>query len=459
MNKFEEIRHPASFRDPAGFMFWKHGVLYRQINRGYADTFQRLEESGIYGELIEKGWLIQHERVLEPMNGDPDAAIWIRPELLPFISYPYEWSFDMLRDAALLTLSIAEYALEKEWMLKDASPYNVQWRQGRPILIDSLSFEPYREIPWVAYRQFCSSFLSPLLLMHYQKRHLPELFLAWPDGVPIELAAGLLPRKSRWSVHTFLHIHLQARYARKNEAGNERSLSMPKSKLQRILLSLRTLIASLKSPDLATTWSDYYEEAAQRGPYLEDKKKLIETWLSEMPKLRTAADLGANEGVFSQLLADKADMVVAADIDPECINRLYQLEKKKPHSKINLIVQDIAQPSPGIGVANKERTTFHERLQVELILALALVHHLAIERKIPLATLAAWLAPMTQDLIIEWVPSDDEKAAQLLNRIDGEKPAYSQQLFESTFSKHFSIHRQSALAGSNRLLYWLKRKT
>ena len=453
------IQHPASFRDPAGFVLIHDGQLYRQVNRTYAPVFEQLMQSGFDQKLIAEGHLIPHEVVSPVPVADPEAAYWLKPERLPFISYPSEWSFDMLRDAALLTLQIQQQAIEAGWSLKDATPYNVQWKEGRPVFIDTLSFEPYQEKPWVAYRQFCQQFLAPLLIMHYCKKHLPELYRAWPDGIPADLAPRLLPWRSRWSVHVALHIHLQARYARREAVATEKIIGLSKARLQRLLLSLQTLIKSLKTPASDTEWASYYEEASQRGVYLEKKEALIRQWLEEAGPLRGAADLGANDGRFAEILGASSGYVIAADIDPACINRLYRRQQnKEADPRLFPVVQDLALPSPNCGAADRERQSFQSRLRTDLILALALIHHLAIGRKMPFAMMAEWLAPMAPDLIIEFVPPEDEKAAQLLNRLEGLPPAYSQELFEASFSMLYNLYKKSPVDGSVRTLYWWKRK-
>ena len=187
-------KHPSSFRDPSGYIFLHGGILYRQVNQSYAASFETFMNGGCYTALTEKQWLLPHTRIQENLTGDASWYATIRPEPLSFISYPCEWSFDMLKDAALLTLQVLKTSLSHGMILKDASAYNIQFHKGRPVFIDTLSFEPYKEEePWVAYRQFCEHFLGPLLLMHYRKLPLHPLWLAWPDGIPLQVTRALLP--------------------------------------------------------------------------------------------------------------------------------------------------------------------------------------------------------------------------------------------------------------------------
>jgi len=200
---------PGSFRDPAGFVFRRDGQLLRQVNRLGADDYELLMGTGLYASLRERGWLVEHEETTERPMVPANAYKVLRPRAVDFVSYPYEWSFSQLQDAALLTLDAHLLALEHGMSLKDATAYNVQFAEGRPVLIDTLSFGPYREgEPWVAYRQFCQHFLAPLALMAHTDVRLNQLLRSYIDGVPLDLASRLLPGRTRWQPGLLVHIHL-----------------------------------------------------------------------------------------------------------------------------------------------------------------------------------------------------------------------------------------------------------
>ncbi|RYZ39817.1 MAG: SAM-dependent methyltransferase, partial [Sphingobacteriales bacterium] len=237
--------HPSSYRDPSGFIFRHNGVVYRQVNRRFKADFDRFITSGCYKALVDANLLIPHEEIDENLTGSNDYYKTLRPEQVPFISYPYEWSFDMLRDAALLTLQVLKLAMDHGMMLKDATPYNIQWYKGRLIFIDTLSFVAYEERPWIAYRQFCEQFLAPLLLMHYSKTSLQPLSLAWMEGIPLQEASKLLPFKSRFSLHTFLHIHLHAKVSRSKTGHATRPAVFKRQKMNNLITSLSLLINKL----------------------------------------------------------------------------------------------------------------------------------------------------------------------------------------------------------------------
>jgi hypothetical protein len=451
------IHHPSSYRDPSGFIFESNVVLYRQVNISFKENFNLFIESGCYEHLVKKELLIPHERIQENLTGSDEYYRTIKPEKIEFISYPYEWSFNMLKDAALLTLHLVKEALPFGLIIKDASPYNIQWHKGKFIFIDTLSFEKYKETPWIAYRQFCESFLGPLLIMHYSKKQLSELMLAWPDGIPLATILSLLPKRSRFSLHTYLHIHLHAKLSQKKSEGPEKTRTLSKQKLLNLIGSLEILITKLKVPDQKSEWSEYYDEAAQRKDYLDQKKKIIAGWLDEMKDVKTAADLGANEGEFSKLLAEKNIFAIAADLDPYCINNLYKKIKDTGEKNIQPLVINLSNPSPAIGVNNEERSSFISRTKVDLLFALALVHHLAIGKNIPMEMIADLFSRMGRKLIIEFIPKEDDKVKLMLGRKKDIYDNYSETNFVKAFEKYFTVIDKKIIPGSGRVLYLMNK--
>lgn len=451
------IHHPSSYRDPSGFIFEKEGALYRQVNISFKEHFDHFIQSGCYKHLVEKGLLIAHEQINGNLTGDGNYYATLKPEKILFISYPYEWSFDMLKDAALLTLGLLRAALQFEMILKDATPYNIQWYNGRFIFIDTLSFEKYAATPWIAYRQFCETFLGPLLIMHYSKQHLQQLQLAWPDGIPLNIIQSLLPKRSRFSLHTYLHIHLHNSISSKKQTTTDKLQKFPKQKLLNLIASLETLISKLKIPAKESVWSEYYGEVSQRKDYLKQKKNIIAGWLGELKGIKTAADLGANEGEFSKLIAEKNIRVIAADFDPYCINKLYSSIKNNNEKNIQPVVLDLSNPTPPAGVNNEERDSFLNRINADVTVALALIHHLAIGKNIPFEKIADMFGRTGKYLIIEFVPKEDEKVQLMLTRKPDIYRAYDRNNFELVFSRHFTIEKKEMAGESKRILYLMKK--
>jgi len=447
--------HPSSYRDPSGFIFTKDNILYRQVNKRYAPDFDQFINSGCYDKLVREHLLIRFETVNENLTGSPEWHTTLKPERIPFISYPYEWSFDMLKDAALLTLRLVKETMAFGLMLKDATPGNIQWHRGRMVFIDTLSFERYNETEaWIAYRQFCEQFLGPLLLMHYNKMPLQQLFLAWPEGVPLHVTSSLLPYRSRFSLYTYLHIHLHAKISNRDKQDRDKKVKFSRQKLLNLINSLESLVNKCKLPPQKSAWSAYYDEANERGDYLEEKKKIVSEWVSSLEGITTAADLGANDGVFAKLLADRHIETIAADQDPYCINNLYLSVRESGLRNVQPLVADLANPSPATGVNNRERASCIDRVRTDLVLALALVHHLAIGRNIPFElTVQFFNSIRPRYLIIEFVPKNDVKVQQMLKGRKDIFDRYTENEFTVSFQSCFRIQRRQPISDSGRVLY------
>lgn len=451
------IPHPSSYRDPSGFMFGKDGVLYRQVNLSYKEHFEKFISSGLYDDLQKQGLLIPHREIRENLTGTADWFTTLEPENIPFISYPYEWSFSMLKDAALLTLGLAKLALKHGMILKDATPFNIQFHQSKPVFIDSLSFEIYNESePWIAYRQFCECFLSPILLAHHLKQPVHSLLLSYPEGIPLGFTAAALPSRTKFSLHTYLHIHMHA----KAKAGKllKKDAKFSRKKLMDILTSLEIAIHKCLPPTRQTAWSSYYEEASGRKDYLDAKSSLVKNWLEKI-NVRSAVDLGANTGVFSRLVAAKSIPCIATDADPYCIDEMYRLLRNEHGQYIHPLISDLANPAPSIGLNNTERSSFLDRIRgTELVMALALVHHLSIAKNIPLEMVAALFDGITgKYLIIEFVPRHDVKVQLLLSGREDIFKDYNPNQFEKSFFRHFRLLEKQEISDSGRILYFLEK--
>jgi len=452
---------PASFRDPSGFLFWHQGQLYRQVNEPYREHYEQLIASGLYRELAAAGSLIEHEECGLELARTPGACAILRPALVPFISYPYEWCFSQLKDAALLTLKIQKTALEYGMSLKDASAYNVQFVKGKPVFIDTLSFEAYPEgRPWVAYRQFCQHFLAPLALMACRDVRLNQLSKLHLDGIPLDLASRLLPARTRFKFSLLSHIHLhsrsQKRYEDKPIKTSLRNLS--RFSLLALINSLESAIAGLRWQPRGSEWAEYYEHTNYSDLASDFKKKLVDEFL-QLLSPRRVWDIGANTGIFSRLASARGIPTVALDIDPAAVEKNYRQCRLHGDDFLLPLVGDITNPSPGIGWANSERMSLLERGPVDTVLALALVHHLAVASNLPLAKIAALFSRLCRNLIIEFIPKSDSQVQRLLATREDIFPAYHVQGFEAEFSRFFDIERREPIAQSERILYLLRSKT
>ena len=451
----------ASFRDPSGFLFSRAGILYRQINNAYANNYARLMDSGLYDKLVKAGLLISHVESQQPPAISELAFKVIQPERVSFISYPYEWSFSQLKDAALATLNIQKRALKLGMSLKDASAYNIQFVRGKAALIDTLSFENYKEgEPWVAYRQFCQHFLAPLALMTYCDVRLSQLLRVYIDGVPLDLASRLLPVSTKLNFGLLTHIHLHAsaqkRYSDKAVAPRtSTSLRVSQHAFIGLIESLENTVKKLTWKPAGTEWGDYYENTNYTDGAFEHKRQLVREWSIEK-KPAVVWDLGGNTGVFTREAASSGAFTVSFDIDPAAVEQNYRTVKSKKEQNVLPLLLDLTNPSPALGWNNTERDSFGARGPVEMALALAVIHHLAISNNVPLLQLANFFAVHCKWLVIEFVPKSDSQVQKLLASREDIFPEYTREGFEQAFSTGFTIHRSESVRDSDRTLYLMQ---
>ena len=452
-----EGRLPGSFRDPAGFVFQRDGTYFRQVNHSYAATLATLMDSGLYARLTEQSLLLRHEAADLGLAPEPGAAAVIRPEQLRFVSYPFEWSFSQLKASALTTLRVQRLALGHGLSLKDASAYNVQLHDGRPVLMDTLSFEPYEPgLPWVGYRQFCQHFLAPLALMAYRDIRVGALLQSNLDGLPLDLAAGLLPWRSRLRPGLLMHLHLhsraQARHADSNQTRASLKGRMSQRRLEALLESLESSIRKLAWHPGATPWASYGDQSSYSDAGQTDKERLVAEYLRQADA-EAVWDLGGNVGIFSRIAAATGAWVVSIDSDPGAVDLNYRRMVERDERGLFPIVADLTSPSPALGWDNREVRALTARGPAGLVMALAVVHHLAISNNTRFEQLAPFFASLGRRLLIEFVPPDDPMVVRLLAMRNHRFPWYSRQEFEAAFSRWFQIERSDGIADSKRRLY------
>ena len=400
----------SSFRDPAGYVFERNGELYRQILPAGKDAFEHFQKSGMAERMVSQGkmaaFTVEAENELGPV---------LHISRLPFITYPYEWSFSQLKDAALLTIELMQEALSCGMILKDASAFNVAFHKCRPVFLDHTSFEMYQEgTPWRAYRQFTMQFIIPLMLMQKVDLRCLELLREDIGGIPLELGSRLLPWYTWLQPNTLLHIHLHAKFDRKysSDKKGQNTSQLPKNRLLALLESIYGWISALKVPKQVTEWAQYYSDNSYSDDSFSFKKQAVKDFCSR-EKAKCCIDLGANCGVFTQIAAEYADSVIAADYDACAVEALYQLGKTQA-ADIQPMLLDLNNPSPDLGVLGKERDSFFKRAKADCVLGLALIHHLRITGNWSIAQIVSLFDMLAPKALVEFVPSDDVQTQRLM---------------------------------------------
>lgn len=457
---------PASFRDPDGAVFSVGRRIYRRLGPDGRRNLEPLIEQGILREL-ESARLAVETRVCDPeeaglLGFDPGQETALEHERVPYLSYPYEWSFEMLRTAALTHLEIMERLVPKGFILKDSTAYNYQFIGSRCVLIDIPSIERrHPKDPWMGYTQFCRHFLNPLLIHSLLRVSPHPMIRGQLEGIPVEEAHALIPFWKQFRAGAWLHVGLQAALSKRSLGGaSERSLFQNLPDQGEVILAtvrkLVRLIRRLPNPRQQTVWTDYerthsYSESGRQA------KRAMLTEVVARAKPSLVYDLGANTGEYSLLAAEHAGYVVALDSDASAVDRLYQRLKGAASGKVLPILMDLANPSPDQGFAGVERRSFANREHPDFVVAFALVHHLRISGNIPVASMLDWFRSLgAAQLLVEFVPKQDPMVCQLLKNREDVYPDYTAQVFERECAARFRIVERKALPEGGREIFHLE---
>lgn len=450
-----KIRDNSSFRDPSGYIYYENNSVFRKIDKQYFDKYDHLMNSGLYDELVSKKLLIKHEEVSRN-----DEYIIIKPEKVPFISYPYEWCFHQLKDAALLTLEIQEIALKYNMTLKDATAYNIQFYQGKVIFIDTLSFDFYKEgEAWGAYGQFCRHFMASLLLMTYVDENLNCLLRNYIDGIPLDITSNIL--KNRGGLTALEHIKLHSKSISKNNDSKEiKQVNLSKTNINNIILMMRRQIEKLSRKKTDTEWDKYYDNTNYDDIADKSKVNFVEKYIDhiKLQKEDLIWDIGGNDGKFSRIVANKKGTVVCFDIDYNAVNRNYCKNVEQKEENMLSLLLDVTNPPPSIGFAEEERKGLTVRGPVKCILLLAMIHHICISNNVPFDKLSNWLSKISKYLIIEFVPKNDSQVIKLLKTRKDIFDNYNEESFEEVILNNFKIIKKNKIDNSERTIYLLESK-
>ena len=449
---------PISYKDPSGYIVKEKEGYYRYVSYTYEQEYDHVMHSGLYKSLTDQYLLIPHKEIEDKKSGI-DCYKVLFPQQIELITYPFEWVYSQWQEMALSFLRINQIALQHGMILKDATPYNFVFVEGKCILLDSLSFHFFKDgDPWIAYRQFCDEILGPLALMRYTDPIWARLQQSSLTGLQLPFVSKQLPLKTWFNPVCLLHIHLHAKFQGRKEKTKQDHQGFSKQKLKILFDQLRNSITkwdhSLNSNSI---WDHYYENDIEDENYLADKTVCINKWLAAFHP-NTTIDLGANTGKFSFLAAQYSNQVIAVESDLNCVEEIRKESAQKKITNISTIVADITEPSPALGWDNAEKKALLQRINGDMLMALALIHHLCLSKNIPLGFIAKTIAELTtQYAIVEFIPKEDPKAKLLLQHREDIFTNYTEDFFVKSFEMHFRLVDSCSPAASVRKLFlWEK---
>ena len=459
----------GSFRDPESRVFYSGGDVYRSLSAEGLEDFQALSHTKFWKDFQANGGIVATELV----EGTADltetmvraSAGVLRHERIPFVSYPYEWPFSMLREAALLQLDLTLAALEEDMILKDASPYNVQFKGSKPVFVDVGSFERLREgEPWAAYRQFCMLYLYPLLLQSVKDFDPRALLRGNIDGITPAQMRKLVSFRDRFRKGFYLNVFLHAKLeAKHGDRGKEVKDEVKKAGFKKELIvanvrRMRKLVAGLTWDPPEGVWVAYGE----RNSYTDDDAKRKDEFIREVATSQRWGltwDIGCNNGRYSRIAAEGSDHVLSVDYDQGPIELLHRTLHEEGDEKLLTLTMNLADPSPGLGWRGVERKPLPDRGKPDLLLALALIHHVTIAANVPVQEFVDWLASLETALVIEFPTREDVMVKKLLGpKREGLHPDYERENFERVLAEKFEIERSERLESGTRLLYFARPK-
>ena len=449
-----------SYRDTSARVVKKESGYYRYIFHEYKAEYDHIIQSGLYKSLTQKGLLIDHQEV-EIDTNDPKVYKLLYPKQIFFQSYPFEWSYTQWKKAITAFLQINQIALQYGMILKDSTPFNFYINEGKAVMFDTSSFMFFKNgDKWIAYKQFCTEFLGPVTLMHYNGQKWSRLTRTHLRGLPLVFISKQLPLKSWFHLNTLFHIHLHARYTSKiiSEASNNKN-GFSKEKISSLFEMILSGLGCWTNPyRYNINWFGYYQNDIESSNYLLHKEKVITNWLKKLEP-NTLVDLGANTGKFCFIAGKFAKKVIAVEADDTCIDGIENEIQTQGIKNVDAVVMDLAESTANIGLLNKEIESIYTRAKSDVVLALAIIHHLHISDQLSFKQIAELIDIYSrQYAIVEFVPKSDKKVKLLLQNKTHDFSNYNEDNFLEAISERFIINQVIKVEDSDRKLYLLYKK-
>ena len=443
------MEQAISYRDRDGFVVVDGKSVKRYVSFTYAETYDHLVRSGLYDRLVADGLLIPHKEIAPGLTDNTYYRV-LEPQWIPFISLPYEWTANQWKETLLTFLKISRISIEYGMILKDATPFNFCFFEGHCIFFDTLSFEMYHEgAPWMAYRQFCETLLGPFALICFNDVQWANMFQSDINGWPLPFISKNLPFRTWFNPLLLMHIHLHAGVAvRKKGAYEGKSRGFTREKLTMLWKLMEGAILKWTYKTPRSNWDAYYDTGILSEKYLADKTTIVTNWIAEI-KPEQVIDLGANNG----------ERVIAIESDHKCVEQVRKKISQGHYQNIETVLADITLPTPATGWENQERLSLLQRLECDLLMALAVIHHICIGSNVPLSFTARLFAKITtRYLLIEFVPRNDPRVISMLANRKDIFADYTEEVFLTVYQQYFKLLDVKIFDTSHRKLYLWEKK-
>ncbi len=454
-------KNSGSFRDPAGEVYHYNDRIIRIIKQKGKSRYEYIKKNNLIKESVEKNFLIESKEIENKFDNfsSGENCYFIEHEKIDYISYPYEWSFFQLKAAALHHLNYQIFLLEKNAVLIDATAYNIQFKNNKPIFIDLLSLDKYNEGDyWIGYNQFLQEYLNPLLMQSLKGITFNNWYKGNLNGIYTEDLNKILSIKDKISLKIYMHVVLLEKFLRKTTSDPniiikkfKKKKNLSKNSYKSILIQLKKWIENLEPAKRKSVWENYSIENTYEKNQKEKKLKILQEFINKL-KPNKIIDLGCNDGYYSiESLKLDCKSAVGVDFDPNAINQAYKNSKSIEKSFLPLYM-DFMNPSSNLGWNEKERYSFLERANFDCVIAFAFEHHLSIANNVPLEQTINWILKIAKKGLIEFVSKEDFTIQNMLSVKGDIFPDYNKENFEYIINKKANIIKVNEITNT-RVIY------
>ena len=459
-------REKSSFRDNKATVFFSSGRIFRKVIKNLNLDYDKLLSSKFFienkNQIVSTKILTIHD--LNELNLKEDKeVVWLEHEKLENIIYPYELTFDQLKDYSIFFLNLYLSALKNSYDIIDASAYNIQLKNNLPIFIDLGSFTDYQggtHIIW--HKQFCENFLAPLLIKSKASINFNDFFKANIDGIDLKIASKILPLSTWFNYNILINIHLQSYLSSKISSSTKLNIAGKKNLniRQKIFIAenLKKTISKL-SAKKTSYWSSYSKVNSYSDDDYEKKSKIISNFIKN-EKIYSLIDLGCNDGYFSKISFNSGvKKIVGVDYDLDSLNDAY-LKFKSTSENFSAIYQNFTNTSPDMGWMGEERKSFLKRFKNKFdgMICLAFIHHICVGNNVPLSQFIDYIGNFSKNILLEFVSNEDQMVKNLSINKKNLMKNYTLENLKKIIKKNNTIISENQITATRFLIHYKNEK-